>query len=329
MSERIVTHDRLVGVASRLLPPATYESVREIYHHMRHAHERANSVYARLVDLSTGRMELLSLMSAVTRLFLSLARTSESGRKDVTLRLGGGVYVVDLSLMEAETLAELYVDRHHDRIDRFIPQEGWNVVDIGANVGMYAVMQSKRGAKVYAFEANPECYGRLLKTVRANRLRTRVAAWNQAIGGAPGWGVVTAPYGGRGTPAGFVTALEGPSEDTNAVSVKPLDSIEELRGIERIHLLKVDVEGAEVEVLRGARLILTRVERIVIEYHSPTLDEQVTQLLTGSGFSTVTRVDVLPEQHVGLIYAERSVGERTTLNQSQSDVGPEGAQQPA
>lgn len=306
MRQRLSVHRPLVGVASFLLPPATYNNVREIYHRLLRARAHATGVHSRLSSQATNRMEQLSLLSAVARLFASLTRSSESTRKDVTLRLGGGVYTVDLSLMEADTLLELYRDRQHDQVAGFVPQKGWTVVDVGANVGMYAVLQCKRGATVYAFEANPDCYRRLVKTVRANRMEDSVVTRHLAIGSAPGWGVVTAPDGGRRTPAGAVAVFEGPLRGIDAVKVVPLDSLETLSRVERIDLLKVDVEGSEVEVLRGAPLTLSQVDRVVVEYHSLALDEQVSELLTESGFSLVTRVDVLRDLHVGLLYAERN-----------------------
>jgi FkbM family methyltransferase len=67
-----------------------------------------------------------------------------------------------------------------------VPQTGWIVFDVGANAGVYTIQQARRGARVYAFEPNPDCYRRLQKSARLYNLESRVTAANCALGGQAG-----------------------------------------------------------------------------------------------------------------------------------------------
>lgn len=60
-----------------------------------------------------------------------------------------------------------------------------------------------------------------------------------------------------------------------------------LCGNKRISILKIDVEGDEIAVLRGAAPVLSRVERVVVEYHGRRRREYCRQLLEGFGFRLV------------------------------------------
>src|SRR5205085_10427341 len=106
-------------------------------------------------------------------------------RGDATLRVQGATYSVGLESDEVSIFTEIYQGHVYDRVPDFIPRPGWTVVDVGANVGLFAVQQARRGARVLAFEPNPDCYRRLSKTIAANGLGGTVRAFNVAVGAEP------------------------------------------------------------------------------------------------------------------------------------------------
>jgi hypothetical protein len=83
-------------------------------------------------------------------------------------------------------------------------------------------------------------------------------------------------------------------------------------GMSRIDLLKVDVEGAEMEVLRGASRVLGITQRIVLEFHSHALLLQVQEILARNGFVIELNVEYYPgdeakgQEEVGILYAARA-----------------------
>jgi FkbM family methyltransferase len=120
---------------------------------------------------------------------------------------------------------------------------GTAIIDVGANIGNHAVFfGSVLNAPVYAFEPHKPNYELLEMNIAANGLEGQVLLACCAIGDTDGVGSL---HPGPATNFGTTRVSFGAGE----VPVRSLDSLA-VRG--PIGLLKVDVEGAEVAVLRGA-----------------------------------------------------------------------------
>jgi len=95
------------------------------------------------------------------------------------------------------------------------------------------------------------------------------------------------------------------------VSIATLDQVVTTLAVSRIDLLKIDTEGSEVAVLRGAERTLRVVLRIIVEYHSRDLLRSVEDILARAGFSREALVDYYAEdmaagqEEVGILYARR------------------------
>ena len=132
-----------------------------------------------------------------------------------------------------------------------VPSTSNVVVDVGANIGNHTVYFARRGARVIAVEANPDALPFLQRNVKP--FSDRVTVWPVAAGSAAGRGrVVPHPTGQLGQMA-FESDPEGPIE------VATLDSIDE-----RVAVLKVDVEGGEESVLRGALQLIRRSRPVIV-----------------------------------------------------------------
>jgi len=240
---------------------------------------------------------------SITRFILlrGLSRYMKQG--DTMIYLDGAKYCIGVRTREIDTLLELRNDRVYDRVREFIPSMGWVVFDIGANVGMFTVQQARRGAKVYAFEPNPDVYKRLVQTVVANGVTDTVQTFQYALGSTPGIGAFRVPLGM--TTLGSVISTV--SSDDNIVVRVDITSLDYILppDITRIDLLKIDVEGAEVEVLQGAIRTLKIVQRLIIECHSPDLLKQVIAFLDKRDFYCETHMDTNTEAGVDLVYAVR------------------------
>lgn len=148
-------------------------------------------------------------------------------------------------------------------------------LDIGANVGSYTVLASGVcGGRTIAFEPDPISAARLSRNVSANALEQRVEIRRVALGDHCGRAAFTT---GRDTMNRFAGANDAGAQ---WVRVTTLDA--EI-GAAQPCLMKVDVEGFETQVLRGAAQTLraASVKAIIIE--SVTMESLA--LLSGAGFT--------------------------------------------
>jgi FkbM family methyltransferase len=143
------------------------------------------------------------------------------------------------------------------------------VVDLGANIGLTSLYFAScyAGCKLIAVEPNPSTYdvlcANLSALVKAGRCKTlRAAIW-----GSETVLVADEPKNPEHYSAFATRQASGPAPVGDEISGMPLPQIMAQAGFERIDLLKVDVEGAEVELFKGDLEWLRSVECIAIEFH--------------------------------------------------------------
>lgn len=160
------------------------------------------------------------------------------------------------------------------------------VCDVGAHMGYFTAIAAVRAGpagRVYAFEPRPLNYGLLRRHVRANRLEN-VEALHAAVGAAPG-------HGRFESRTGTGTGRLAPTGDL-AVTVVALDDLHAAGRIRTPDVLKVDVEGAEAEVLAGAMGILEQHRpRLLLATHGPAAHETCLGVLARLGY----RHRILPD----------------------------------
>lgn len=151
------------------------------------------------------------------------------------------------------------------------------IVDGGANVGAAVIWWRARwpGARVVAFEADPAVY-----EVMAHNLRHEAFQGGLDLRcGALSTSRLGAVFMPEGTDAGRLLR-RGEQPGPGQVSV-PTESLAAVLGeLGHVDLLKLDVEGAETELLVDARAELDLVDRVFVEYHSfASARQELAQLL--------------------------------------------------
>lgn len=239
---------------------------------------RARAVVRLFADASWPERRALSAYGA-RELSSHLPWLRSRIQREAWVRLRGLEVRVALGRYELGGYMEVWLRRDYERLPEFQSRNGWVVVDVGANIGFFALRQAALGARVIAVEPNPDARRRLDATLDRNGLAGRVRVIGCAAGRAVG---VAALAVGAATVTGTVVGGSRQStRDLYSVDVRPLDS---LVGDEpRVDLLKIDTEGAEVEVLRGAAALLGRTDRVVLEWHTPTLRAEAAAILTANG----------------------------------------------
>jgi len=144
---------------------------------------------------------------------------------------------------------------------------GFVFIDIGANEGLYTIFAAPRVAPtglVIAVEPSPREQIRLEHNIAINEIEN-VRIVRQALGRQRGKAVLhvaDSEHNGQNTLGGFayqgVTAVE-----SIEVELIDLDTLMREQDVERLDVIKMDVEGAELEVLLGAKATLQRFKPIL------------------------------------------------------------------
>ncbi|MGH9900138.1 MAG: FkbM family methyltransferase [Pyrinomonadaceae bacterium] len=145
---------------------------------------------------------------------------------------------------------------------------GQTFVDVGANIGYYTLMAARlvgESGHVMAFEPSQYIYERLRVTVEQNRL-SRVRVIQAGLSDQEGEMNLYVQQGtGNNSPSMVANGTGIPVR----VPVRPLDSYLDESGIHQVDLMKIDVEGFEPNVLRGASAHLKggRIGAILCEFN--------------------------------------------------------------
>jgi FkbM family methyltransferase len=152
--------------------------------------------------------------------------------------------------------------QHEDGLDQVLMAliaPGSTFLDVGAHVGHYTLRAAAKGAHVIAIEANCDTALRLAENLELNELQAtvhNVAAWDSKT-------TLKLQPPGKAVRDGSTRVVEGDGD----VPALPLDDL--LGDAERIDVVKLDVEGADLHALRGMRQTLTRLRPLLfIEDHS-------------------------------------------------------------
>lgn len=165
------------------------------------------------------------------------------------------------------------------------------VYDIGANYGIHTLLlarlTSTDGGEVHAFEPLPEIMSSLRENVDLNGF-SNVTLAQTALSDAPGTvDFVIGPHGGAGHLA------EGQASGrTVPVHVTTLDDYVFGSGRRPPAFIKIDVEGAEARVLRGATRVLREAgPAILMDIHGDQVFSSVMEILQDADYSVVDLAD--------------------------------------
>ena len=141
-----------------------------------------------------------------------------------------------------------------------LPETAEAIIDAGANIGLASAFFASRypRAKIVALEPDAGNFAMLQKNTKscANVITERAALWNEKK-------TLRLSNPGRGE-WGFTVGEKGEGETVPAVTV---DDIMNRHNINRVSVLKVDIEGAELEVFANSSPWLERVDAVVVETH--------------------------------------------------------------
>ena len=166
--------------------------------------------------------------------------------------------------------------------DGFKVKPGFVVIDVGAHIGIYTIKAARSvgsNGRVIAVEPHPENFRLMLQNIALNKLDN-----------------VTPVQVALSNHEGYVKLYLSNSSDKHSIVYQAsaqcmkvpsltLDGLLRHLDIDYVDLIKIDVEGAEMDVLEGARQTLKKSEKIVVAtYHYASEPREVAEYLTRSGF---------------------------------------------
>jgi FkbM family methyltransferase len=147
---------------------------------------------------------------------------------------------------------ELDCYRFMDRINI----EGLNVLDIGANIGIFSVMAALKGCNVTSYEPEPHNFEMLNKNIEHNSVK--VKAYQLAVG-KPGKYCIE--------DNGGCSRLGSSGSPVECVSINTIIN-------EPVYFLKMDCEGSEYPIFEDATdETLTKINEFAIEFHPDLVDD--------------------------------------------------------
>jgi FkbM family methyltransferase len=161
--------------------------------------------------------------------------------------------------------------------------------DIGGHRGFLAgVMAMSGAAEVHCFEPNPANATQITKVIELNPDR-KMTLHQCAVGATDTTAeFVIMPQSSMGKLNGSSFQSDQKTGTRINVDVRSLDSMHARDGLKPPHVMKIDVEGAEVDVLLGASTIIQQYHpKMCIEFHSRALLDACITILNAAGYRRI------------------------------------------
>lgn len=208
---------------------------------------------------------------------------------------------LDQVVNDTEAVFHTETDREHRRIRTLMYETdileavlesiapGDVFYDIGANVGVYTCFVGQHADRVVAFEPHEKTAARLRENAELNDID--VAVYQKAVADYEGTASLTHPRRSPeelGTGEFSVVPMDD-ATDVAEIDVTQIDTVVQREDLPQPTVAKIDVEGAELQVLDGGEETLSSCRELFVEVHTDHVDvEEVVSRLTDVGFEVTT-----------------------------------------
>ncbi|MES2659810.1 MAG: FkbM family methyltransferase [Verrucomicrobiota bacterium] len=221
--------------------------------------------------------------------------------RPVLYRLRDGVSFVGYTAsLDVRLINEIWLDCIYDTGMASAIQPDWTILDLGANKGYFSVRAASLASRVISVEPNPSSHALCLANITLNNMGDKIVLHQAAV--AATRGQITFHIA---EDSADCSVLDLPTL-VRKITVDAVTAEDLIGGIERIDLLKMDIEGAELDLLLDPHsdAWLKKVTRIAMEYH-PSFYEDASRVamverLESIGFHVITS----PER--AMMYARKS-----------------------
>lgn len=208
--------------------------------------------------------------------------------------------------------------RDEYRLDRHLSRNWECVVDLGANAGFFSTRVASFCRRVISYEPISDNFTQLKKNVEG---LSNVFHVQEAVAGEPGTVRIYRPLysGSTGRHSIYHEGDSDARREFEEVPCITLDQLFDRHQITRCDLLKIDVEGAEYDILRAtSKETFSKIHRIFGEYHPVGSNDRRMRVesLASHLQNEAFEVEVVPKRkkkNYGLFFAVRACEERPTV----------------
>jgi FkbM family methyltransferase len=190
-------------------------------------------------------------------------------------------YIVELPTDGIGAILEIFQGGVYDRL---IKPGGGIVIDVGSHIGSFAIKSARAANKVIAIEPEPANFQNIVRNIARNKIEN-IYPVRQALSNEIGIAQFNVSKA-----SACHSLVYKVGDETIPVKVNTLDNLLLDMGIEEpIDFIKIDAEGAEINVLKGAHKTLKHTSKVsVAAYHTTATGEAeigtVMRILLDAGF---------------------------------------------
>jgi FkbM family methyltransferase len=189
--------------------------------------------------------------------------------------------------------------------DRLFPEGRGTFLDIGANIGLVSIpLAERRRVRCLAFEPEPRNFEWLERNIAAHRVGSLFETFNLALHSEEARLAfeLSASNFGDHRVRGTAPAEDGAERRLIEVPAACLDDLVRIENLAHPIVAKLDTQGAELRVLRGAERSLPHIDHLICEFWPHGLrrmgdrPEDLIELFAGFSYGAILRLDELPER---------------------------------
>ncbi len=160
-------------------------------------------------------------------------------------------------------------------------QSGMTVIDVGAHLGLFSLIAAQlvgEKGKVYAFEPTPGTFETLKKIIKLNNAQSIIQPVHQAVSNKKGYvNFFVDEYDGSN--ANSLVARDDKKRASVQVGLTTIDDFVYESKLEKVDFMKIDAEGVELDVIRGATATIKKFRpKIILALHPPLIKNNVQTL---------------------------------------------------
>jgi len=172
-----------------------------------------------------------------------------------------------------------------DFYNQLLLKAGMDVIDVGVHIGIYTIMAASKimpGGKILSIEPEPRNYEQLIQNIKLNNLKN-VITKNIALSDYQGFGKL---YLDSSSGGHSLISKKGRNISIK-VPIKTIDGLVRELNLKRVDLIKIDAEGSEIPILKGAEETLksnSQIKIVIATEHYKHQDKEIEDLLGKKGF---------------------------------------------